>query len=141
MQDLLEKFLPTTLMKTLAMAILSLSLSVPFLGEGLQKVGLSIELLTKTEIRLILFLVVVCIGLMLLYALLVIHSYNDLTLKYGIYWDKNKNSHCPSCKTPVIYGEYYVGGTGYKCIPCKKVYPLADNLGNKLTPDQALSLL
>jgi hypothetical protein len=26
---------------------------------------------------------------------------NTLTLKFGIYWDKNKQPHCPTCKTPL----------------------------------------
>jgi hypothetical protein len=29
-----------------------------------------------------------------------IHKDSLLTLKYGVYWDKDGNPHCPKCKTP-----------------------------------------
>ncbi|HEY8085128.1 MAG TPA: hypothetical protein VIE69_05950 [Methylophilaceae bacterium] len=62
-------------------------------------------------------------------------------LKYGIYWDKDKNAHCPSCQKPVAtYGEYSAG-KGYYCKPCKKVFPLADASGNDIDPAKALSEL
>lgn len=63
-------------------------------------------------------------------------------LKYGIYWDKDKNPHCPSCKTPVAaYGSYQTGGTGYYCKPCKKVFALADASGNDIDPRTAIDEL
>ena len=63
-------------------------------------------------------------------------------LKYGIYWDKDKNPHCPSCKIPVAtYGEYQVGGKGYYCKPCNKVFALADASGNNIDPVKALAEL
>lgn len=65
-----------------------------------------------------------------------------LRLKYGIYWDKDKNPHCPSCKTPVAtYGYYSTDGYGYYCKPCNKVFPLADASGNNLEPTQVLAEL
>lgn len=39
-----------------------------------------------------------------------------LKLKYGIYWDKNRNPHCPSCKKPLQLGIY----SSYECITCNK---------------------
>lgn len=64
---------------------------------------------------------------------------DSLRLKYGIYWDMQKNPHCPSCKTPLAaYGTYQFGGVGYRCIPCKKVFALTDANGKKIEPAQAL---
>lgn len=63
-------------------------------------------------------------------------------LKYGIFWDKEKNPHCPACKTPVAaYGDYPTGGKGYYCKPCNKVYALADASGKDIDPAKALAEL
>ncbi len=63
-------------------------------------------------------------------------------LRYGIYWDKDKNPHCPACKIPVAaYGQYRTGGTGYYCKPCKKVFALADASGKDIDPVTVLAEL
>lgn len=63
-------------------------------------------------------------------------------LKYGIYWDKEKNPHCPSCKIPVAaYGDYQTSGKGYYCKPCKKIFALADASGKDIDPAKALAEL
>lgn len=64
---------------------------------------------------------------------------SQFVLKYGIYWDRDSNPHCPSCKTPVAaYGSYQVGGKGYYCKPCKQVFKLADASGKDIAPEQAI---
>lgn len=62
-------------------------------------------------------------------------------LRYGIYWDSEKNPHCPSCKTPVAAYNKYQSGTGYYCKPCSKVFPLADASGKDIDPAKAISEL
>jgi len=65
----------------------------------------------------------------------------EFRLKYGIYWDSDKNPHCPNCKIPVAgYSEYQVG-KGYYCKPCNKVFPLQDSAGNDINPTQVVSEL
>ncbi|MBZ4187216.1 hypothetical protein K7B09_12880 [Thermomonas sp. RSS23] len=67
---------------------------------------------------------------------------DDLRLKYGVYWDKQKNPHCPSCKKPISgYASYQFHGKGYYCKPCNKVFPLTDAQGNTIEPAQVLSEL
>lgn len=62
-------------------------------------------------------------------------------LKYGIYWDSEKNPYCPACQKPgVAYGAYQVG-KGYFCKPCKKVFPLADASGNDIDPADVIKQL
>lgn len=66
---------------------------------------------------------------------------SGLRLKYGIYWDGDKNPHCPSCRTPLAnYNEYTVG-KGYYCNPCEKVFPLADVSGKSVEPLKAIAEL
>jgi hypothetical protein len=68
------------------------------------------------------------------------HS-NKLTLKYNIYWDKNKNPYCPVCQKPVSYGNWGSEHKTYYCKPCKSYNYLIDALGNKLEPEKVLSEL
>jgi hypothetical protein len=65
----------------------------------------------------------------------------EFKLKYGIYWDSNKNPHCPNCKIPIAGYSTYQAGKGYYCKPCKKVFPLQDSAGNNIEPNQAVSEL
>lgn len=65
----------------------------------------------------------------------------EFSLKYGIYWDPNKNPHCPNCKIPIAGYAEYQAGKGYYCKPCKKVFPLQDAAGNDISPSQAVGEL
>ena len=94
--------------------------------------------------KLLLSLLVLSAILNLLFlALILLLSKNDsFKLKYGIYWDKKKNPHCPSCQKPVAaYGNYQSSGKGYYCKPCKQVFPLADASGKEVSPERAISEL
>jgi hypothetical protein len=62
-------------------------------------------------------------------------------VKYGIYWDSEKNPHCPNCKIPIGAYAEYGSGWGYYCKPCGKVFPLTDASGNDIKPNQALKEL
>jgi hypothetical protein len=64
-----------------------------------------------------------------------------LSLKYGIYWDKKKNPHCPSCKIPIGGYNSYSSGKGYYCKPCGKIFGLQDASGTDIAPAQAISEL
>ena len=64
---------------------------------------------------------------------------NKFKLKYGIYWDRDKNPHCPNCKIPIgAYSCYQTAGLGYYCKPCNKVFKLTDASGNDIKPEQVL---
>ncbi len=62
----------------------------------------------------------------------------EFRLKYGIYWDKDKNPHCPNCKIPIGAYSEYTAGWGYYCKPCGKIFPLSDASGNDIKPEQAV---
>lgn len=64
---------------------------------------------------------------------------SDFKLKYGVYWDKDKNPHCPNCKIPLAaYDKYHSSGWGYYCNPCNNVFPLKDANGTDIKPQQAI---
>jgi len=65
----------------------------------------------------------------------------EFNLKYGIYWDANKNPHCPNCKIPIAGYAKYQRGTGYYCKPCNKIFPLQDSTGNDVSPSQVVNEL
>lgn len=65
----------------------------------------------------------------------------EFRLKYGIYWDLDKNPHCPNCKIPIAGYAEYQSGKGYYCKPCGKVFPLQDSTGKDIEPSQVMSEL
>jgi hypothetical protein len=65
----------------------------------------------------------------------------EFKLKYGIYWDSEKNPHCPNCKIPIGAYDEYQSGWGYYCKPCGKIFPLTDAAGKNIKPEQAISEL
>ncbi|MCI5107942.1 MAG: hypothetical protein MRY76_14625 [Pseudomonadales bacterium] len=65
----------------------------------------------------------------------------DLKLKYGIFWDRDKNPYCPNCKIPISGYDEYNAGKGYYCKPCKKIFPLKDQSGVDVSPEKAMSEL
>ena len=94
--------------------------------------------------RVLLALLVASISLNFFFLLVVwyMSKGNALRLKYGVYWDRHKNPHCPACQKPLsAYDSYNYSGRGYYCKPCNKVFPLTDAHGNKIEPAQALSEL
>jgi|ERR1035437_701987 hypothetical protein len=58
---------------------------------------------------------------------------SELKSALGVYWDKNLNPYCPSCKKylgnyamyPTADYKYY---PGFKCISCKDVIRLSDGI-------------
>lgn len=91
--------------------------------------------------QILLALLVSSIVLNFIFALIVWFSSKSdvLRLKYGVYWDRQKNPHCPSCKKPISdYNDYGLSGTGYNCRPCRQIFPLTDATGKPIPPAQAI---
>ncbi len=102
----------------------------------------AIEAAVSKQVLLALLVTSVALNVVFLFTVWFVSRREPLRLKCGIYWDREKNPHCPSCKTPVAaYGKYSVGGEGYYCKPCGKVFPLADASGRRIPPDQVVSQL
>ena len=105
---------------------------LPAIESALSKQALLAILVVSLVLNVVFFIV----------AWLTTKSASAFRLKYGIYWDKGKNPHCPSCKTPLAaYGNYKYSGLGYFCTPCKKVFKLADASGNNVEPARAITEL
>lgn len=71
--EFLNKVLPTTWMRLTAAMTATSTLGGLFLYEGLQKIGLKIEYLASTEVRLLLGVSALCIGLVALLSLSLVH--------------------------------------------------------------------
>lgn len=56
---------------------------------------------------------------------------NDLIQAVGVYWDKNLNTYCPSCKKLLSNYAFYLIGSkyvpGFKCISCNDVIHMSDD--------------
>ncbi len=88
-----------------------------------------------------LLLASLALNLVLVVLFWVFRKHPEFKLKYGIYWDSDKNPHCPNCKIPIAGYSTYQSGKGYYCKPCKKVFPLQDSAGNDIEPNQVVSEL
>jgi hypothetical protein len=64
---------------------------------------------------------------------------SDLKLRFGVYWDKDKNPYCPVCKNVLAssnsWGELK---NEYYCNPCKTLVNTTDASGNTIPRKQAI---
>jgi hypothetical protein len=100
-----------------------------------------IEAAATKKLLLSLFGLSLLLNLMLLALVWFLSRGSQLRLKYGIYWDRSKNPHCPSCKTPLAAYGHYQTGRSYYCKACKKPFPLADATGRHMNPTDVLNEL
>ena len=101
----------------------------------------AIESALKKEVLVSLLLASLALNIVFVILFWVLHKKSDFKLKYGIYWDSDKNPHCPNCKIPIGGYDKYQGSMGYYCKPCGKIFPLSDSSGNDIDPQQAVSEL
>ncbi|RJP79260.1 MAG: hypothetical protein C4522_10400 [Desulfobacteraceae bacterium] len=73
-----------------------------------------------------------------------IHEINLLTVKYGVYWDKDGNVYCPKCKTPglkVAWATYVRQQVhGLKCTCSDSPFILMEN-GEPIHAQEAMKLM
>ena len=101
----------------------------------------AIESVISKRVLLALFISSLLLNIVLAIVIWATKKKGKFILKYGIYWDKNKNPYCPSCKTPLAaYGRYTLG-LGYYCRACRKEFPLADSTGKDVNPADAIKEL
>jgi hypothetical protein len=102
----------------------------------------AIEAVVSKQVLLALLVASVVLNFAFLILVWYLAKGDTLRLKYGVYWDRHKNPHCPSCKRPVSgYNTYQFGGKGYFCKPCDKVVALTDVHGKRYEPADVLGEL
>jgi hypothetical protein len=101
----------------------------------------AIETGLSKEVIVSLLLASLALNIILVILFWVLHKKPEFKLKYGIYWDKENNPHCPNCKIPIGGYDEYQTGKGYYCKPCGKIFPLTDANGNNIDPQQAIDEL
>ena len=98
-----------------------------------------IESTLSNQVLVALLLASLAVNILLALIIYVVSRKPAFKLKCGIYWDREKNPHCPACQKPVAaYGEYQ-SGKGYYCKPCGKVFPLADARDRDIDPANVIS--
>jgi hypothetical protein len=75
-------------------------------------------------------------NIILIIVFLIFNKKSSFKLLYGVYWDKNKNPHCPRCQKPI--GQYDFK-EGYWCINCNTTIALTDNQGQEINAEKAIS--
>jgi len=101
----------------------------------------AIESGLSKEVMVSLLLSSLALNIVLVILFWVLHKKPEFKLKYGIYWDKDKNPHCPNCKIPIGAYSEYSAGNGYYYKPCGKIFPLTDANGNDINPQQVIDEL
>jgi len=101
----------------------------------------AIESVLSVQIIFPLLLASFALNIIFLILFWVLTKRPEFKLKYGIYWDSEKNPHCPNCKIPIGGYAEYDAGKGYYCKPCKKIFPLTDANGNNIDPQQVINEL
>ncbi len=66
---------------------------------------------------------------------------SSLTLRFGVYWDRERNTFCPVCRSPMSsYGEY-AAGTGFYCTKCEEIIELREVNGDPISLKSAVEKL
>lgn len=140
---LLSKFYEKFIEHVAEASIAAVSVLLIFAAKELSPIVLPlIESKLSNQTLLALFFASIAVNLVLAVLIYIATRKPDLKLKYGIYWDKVKNPHCPGCQKPVAsYNDYGYSGKGYYCKPCNQVFPLADAAGNDILPSQVINEL
>lgn len=108
------------------------------------------EILNENVPKSILLLLPLSLLLLLLLSVLYIfylHKKLKIELKQalGVYWDKNLNTYCPSCKKLLSNYAYYEAGIknypGFKCINCKDVIRISDGKNVFLNLEEAKEIV
>lgn len=72
------------------------------------------------------------------------HNDSHLTLKYGVYWDKEGNPFCPKCKTPTSHVDWVIHASqhfhGLKCSCTDRPFLLMDN-GEPIHATDAMKIM
>lgn len=119
-------------------AVAALSILLVYVAGQLAPVFLPLVDALTNRVLLALLLASLLINVLLALLIYFATRKSPLRLKYGIYWDTEKNPHCPSCQKPVATYAEHAAGWGYYCIPCGKAFPVADAGGNHKKPAEVV---
>ncbi len=98
------------------------------------------SVLTNEEIAALL-LASLTMNVVIAFLFWVFFKKDEFKLMYGVYWDKEKNPHCPICRKPIAAYNKYQLGKGYYCASCEKLVMLTDAHGKNIEPQQAIQEL
>ena len=130
----MEKFWGKIIERAAECSVTALSVLLVYVASQLAPVVLPLVDALTNRVLAVLLLASLLVNILLALLTYWVTRKLPLRLKYGIYWDKDKNPPCPGCQRPVAaYGEYGAGW-GYYCKPCGKLFPLADAGGNDKKP-------
>ncbi len=123
-------------------AIASVAILLVWVANKLAPIVLPlIENNLSNQVLLALLLASIAINILLVILIYSVTKKSPLKLKYGIYWDSEKNPYCPSCQKPIAGYNEYIYQKGYYCKPCDKVFPLTDVSGNDIAPADVVKQL
>lgn len=139
---IIEKFKEKLIDRVVELFVIALSTALIWVCTKIGPVILpAVESGLSKEVIFTLLLSSLALNFIILVTFWAVHRKPEFKLKYGIYWDSEKNPHCPNCRIPIGSYDKYDVGWGYYCKPCKKIFQLTDATGKKIEPQQAISEL
>jgi len=88
-----------------------------------------------------LFLLSLLVNCIMCAWVIILYRSRQLTLRFGLYWDKDLNPYCPVCQSPLgAYGDYMTG-RGFNCIKCNEIVLITAPDGSNPTLPETIRLL
>ncbi|WP_339412816.1 hypothetical protein [Pseudomonas sp. EA_35y_Pfl2_R5] len=141
----IEKTKEAILSKAVEASIASISALLLFIFYQISPViitAIESAISQKTLLALLALSIVTNIFLLALVILTNSKSKNDLYLKFGVYWDKDKNAHCPICKNVLSTNNRFGPlSEEYYCNPCKKLTYTTNATGEQIPRQEAIERL
>jgi hypothetical protein len=116
------------IIKYLLTSLLTLLFAVPILlaKELIPSLLELIEYTLSKKALLLLVSLLFAITVILISYLTYLKTFFKLKAKFGVYWDKNKNAYCRSCKDLLGAYEKHNHEEGFYCIKCDRTICLQD---------------
>ena len=139
----MRAILQDILKKALIAALSGVAVSIATVVLWLSQVALMSLSTSAKGLNMVSWALTISMSLNLVFAawILGLKRASMLKLRFGVYWDREKNPYCPSCKSPLSgYSEYHEGN-GFMCSQCDKIILLMAKDGSNLPYRQAMEIL
>lgn len=95
----------------------------------------------SNKVLIPLFFISLLLNIFVLVWLWKIKQKPEFILRYGVYWDHEKNPHCPLCKKPIGSYDSTRKPPSYTCKSCGNFIRITNQVGNDIPPSKVIAEL